>query len=59
MKEIIKMDYKNKIIIIFQSLLPLLPPLCLVLSVGSGVQSSIRPILNPFLTNVLIAAFPP
>ena len=42
-----------------QSLLPLLPPLLLVESVGIGVTSSILPILIPFLARDLMTAYPP
>ena len=42
-----------------QSLLPLLPPPLLVESVGTGVTSSILPILRPFLARALIADWAP
>ena len=42
-----------------QSLLPLLPPLLLVVSVGIGVTSSILPILRPLRARALMADWAP
>ena len=42
-----------------QSLLPLLPPLLLVVSVGIGVTSSILPILSPLRARALMADWAP
>ena len=47
--------FDNKIYY-FQSLLPLLPPALLVLSVGIGVTSSILPIFIPKRASALKAA---
>ena len=42
--------------LLYYTLLPLLPPGFLVVSCGTGVTSSIRPILKPALAKALIAA---
>ena len=44
---------------VFHNLLPLLPPGLLVLSVGIGVTSSIRPIFIPKRARALRAAYAP
>lgn len=44
---------------ISHNLLPLLPPFLLVESVGTGVTSSILPILIPDLANILRADWAP
>lgn len=51
--------YKSMIHLYGYSLLPLLPPSRLVLSVGIGVTSSILPIFIPFLAKALRAAWAP